>query len=175
MLSVSLVLLAVGYGSFAFVTVPWQAFAAALVGRAGNGMFWPSQSTLLAALTPADKRPATWGMQRVVMNLGVGLGALVGGLVAHVDEPVTFELLFVVDALTFLLLSWRCCASSSPSTGRSPTERPAPRYRRVVRHRAFMGVIGLNTLFVFAGMVGRRAAPGLREERGDVCRRARSA
>ncbi len=152
MLSVSLVLLAIGYGSFALVTVPWQAFAAAIVAGAGNGMFWPSQSTLLAAFTPPEKRPATWGMQRVVMNLGVGLGALVGGLVASVERPVTFELIFAVDALTFL--GYLAVLRSFVPEHRPGAERGTGRrrYSFVLRHRVFMGVIGLNTLFIFAGM-----------------------
>jgi MFS family permease len=158
MLSAALVLLAVGYGSLALVHEPWQAFVAAVVGGLGNATFWPAQSTLLAALTPADRRPATWSMQRVVMNLGVGLGALVGGLVARVDEPLTFELLFLVDALTFLLYL-AVLRVFVPEHRPEPHDGPRPRYRRVVRHGAFMGVIGLNTLFVFAGMAGLELLP----------------
>ena len=41
-------------------------------------------------------------MQRVVMNLGIGLGALTGGLIATTDSPRTFTALFLLDAATFL-------------------------------------------------------------------------
>ena len=37
------------------------------------------------------------------MNLGIGLGGITGGLIAHVAQPRTFTILFVVDALTFLV------------------------------------------------------------------------
>jgi len=35
------------------------------------------------------------------MNLGIGLGGLVGGLIASVSDPTTFTVLFVLDAFTF--------------------------------------------------------------------------
>ena len=37
-------------------------------------------------------------MQRVVMNLGIGLGGVVGGFIAS----ESFQALFVLDALTFV-------------------------------------------------------------------------
>ena len=64
----------------------------------GNGFFWPAQSTLLAGLTTRAQRSATFAMQRVVMNLGIGLGGVVGGFIAS----ESFQALFVLDALTFV-------------------------------------------------------------------------
>ena len=48
----ALVLLAVGWGAFPLVRAPWHAVLAAIVAGVGNAGFWPSQSTLLAGLTP---------------------------------------------------------------------------------------------------------------------------
>jgi MFS family permease len=159
MLSGALVFLAVGYGLLAFVEVAWQAFLAAAVAGIGNAAFWPAQSALLATLTPPEKRPATWGMQRIVMNLGIGLGALIGGLVARVDEPWTFQALFLADAvsfLLFLLVLLRAVPDARPETHAGGGR---PRYGAVLRHGAFVGVIGLNMLFVFAGMTGIELLP----------------
>lgn len=69
-LATALVLLAVGFAFYPFVHTPWQAFVAATVTGIGNGFFWPAQSTLLVGLTPPELRHITFGMQRVVMNLG---------------------------------------------------------------------------------------------------------
>ena len=49
--------------------------------------FWPAQLTFLARLVPAARRHAAWGLQRTFLNLGLGLGGLVGGLIARTDEP----------------------------------------------------------------------------------------
>ena len=53
MLAVSLVILAIGYAAYALVHEPWQGFVVATVSGIGIGGFWPSQSTLIAGLTPA--------------------------------------------------------------------------------------------------------------------------
>jgi MFS family permease len=91
MLGLSLAILTVGYAAYAFVHVPWQGFVVAAVSGVGVGGFWPAQSTLIAGLTPTAQRPAAFAMQRVVMNLGFGLGALAGGLIAAADTPRSFE------------------------------------------------------------------------------------
>ena len=91
LLGVSLAILAVGYAGFVLVHEPWQGFLVAAVSGIGVGGFWPSQSTLIAGLTPVEQRPSAFAMQRVVMNLGFGLGALTAGLIATADSPGTFE------------------------------------------------------------------------------------
>lgn len=157
----SLVVLAVGYASFALVHAPWQGFVAAAVTGVGNGIFWPAQSTLLAALSPADRRHATFAMQRVMMNLGIGIGALSGGLIADSERPGTFLALFVLDAATFVVfLGVLLAAVPEPDVvhGGSAADRSGS-YREVVGHGAFVGVVGLNTLFVFAGMSGFELLP----------------
>src|SRR4030095_13003943 len=80
-----------------------RAIADALVTGVGNGFFWPAQSTLLVGLTPTELRHITFGMQRVVMNLGIGLGALTGGLIASSSHPTSFTVLYAVDAITFVV------------------------------------------------------------------------
>src|SRR2546421_7543815 len=105
MLAPSLVLLAAGFGGLPLVRQSWHAYAlAALIGL-GNGGFWPSQSTLLANLTPDTRRHATYGLQRVTMNLGFGIGGATAGLIATTTSPTTFTVLFVLDAATYVFFA----------------------------------------------------------------------
>ena len=160
-LALALVINTVGFGSFALVHVPWQGFAAAAVVGVGSGFFWPAQSTLLASLSPPDRRHATFAMQRVTMNLGIGLGALVGGVIANVERPGTFVGLFLVDAATFLVylgVLMLAVPGASPLRSDARQERPGS-YAQVLRHGSFMAVVGLNTLFIFAGMSGFELLP----------------
>ncbi len=161
MLAIALVIQAIGFAGFALVQVPWQGFLAAAVVGVGTGFFWPAQSTLLATLSPPDRRHATFAMQRVMMNLGIGLGALVGGLIANVDQPGTFVVLFLADAATFLVyLGVLTIAVPDALPERSgPSHERTGSYGQVVRHGAFMAVVGLNTLFIFAGMSGFELLP----------------
>ena len=98
MLTIALGFLTLGFVAYAFVESPWQGFLASAVTGIGNGAFWPSQSTLLAGLTTRVQRSATFAMQRVVMNLGIGIGGVVGGFIA----TESFRALFLLDALTFV-------------------------------------------------------------------------
>ena len=169
MLGVSLLFLTVGYGAYAFVVEPWQGFLASAITGIGNGGFWPAQSTLIAGLTPADRRTSAFAMQRVVMNLGIGLGALTGGLVATTDRPETFEALYVVDAATFLAyLAVLFLLVPEPGTTRGHGRERAGRYRDVLGHRPFMGVIGLNALFIFAGFAGFEVLPAYAKNEAGV-------
>lgn len=158
MLAIALVVLAVGYGSFALVVEPWQGFLASVVTGIGNGGFWPAQSTMLAALSPPHRRHATFAMQRVTMNLGIGLGALVGGLIADAARPNTFVALFLLDALTFVVYLGVLLAAV-PEVAHGGGSSRSGSYTTVFRHRAFVGVVGLNTLFIFAGMSGFELLP----------------
>ena len=119
---------------------------------AGSAGFWPSQSTLIARLTPPERRHAAYAQQRVTMNLGIGLGGLTGGLIASVVERHAPS---------------RCSSSSTPrrssrtsscsrsSTTTAPHEQhadaPQASYRAVLRDRVFVGLWMLNFLFVAAG------------------------
>jgi MFS family permease len=173
-LGISLVISAIGFGAFALVHDPWQGFLAATVAGIGTGFFWPAQSTLLASLSPPDRRHATFAMQRVMMNLGIGLGALTGGLIASVDQPRTFVVLFLADAATFLvyLAVLNIAVPDTPSEHRAAGgERPGT-YGQVVRHGAFMAVVGLNTLFIFAGMSGFELLPVFAKNEAGVSEQA---
>ena len=146
-----LVLQAVGFGLLPLVREPWQAFVLVAIEGAGSAGFWPSQSTLISRLTPPARRHAAFAQQRVTMNLGIGLGGLAAGLIAHVHDPTTFTVLFVLDALTFLAYVVVLAFIHDP--GVAPEEigdQPAS-YAAVVRHKTFLGLWTLNFLFVAAG------------------------
>jgi MFS family permease len=72
-------------------------------------------------------------------------------LIAHVHDPTTFTVLFVLDALTFLAYVVVLAFIHDP--GVAPEEigdQPAS-YAAVVRHKTFLGLWTLNFLFVAAG------------------------
>ena len=144
----SLALLAAGYGGFPFVRQPWQAFALALVAGAGNAGFAPGHSTLLGALTSGEQRTAAYALTRVTDNLGFGIGGLIGGLIATTTVPASYDLLFAVDAGTFLafmlLLMW------VPEPSRKPGAARTGSYRQVLRNRSFVWLLALTAVLVAA-------------------------
>jgi len=151
-LACALVLLAVGFGSYPLISEPWHAFLAAAVAGVGNAGFWPSQSALIAGLTPPGRRHGAFALQRVTRNLGIGLGGVAGGLIATTANPTSFTVLFLLDAATFLVFVAMLPLVPEPALPESEGDAFAPaRYRDVLRHRVFLGIVVLNVLFVTAG------------------------
>jgi MFS family permease len=159
MLAVSLAVLTVGYAAYVLVYEPWQGFLVAVVSGIGVGGFWPSQSTLIAGLTPPEQRPAAFAMQRVVMNLGFGLGALTAGFIAVADSPETFTALFLVDAASFAVYGAVMLALVPEPARAGHESRGSGSYRDVLQHRPFVAVVALNALFIFAGYSGFDVLP----------------
>jgi MFS family permease len=145
-----------GYGWFAFVEHPFEAFAAISIAGLGNGAFLPGQSATIANLAGRERRHGAYAVQRAADNLGIGLGATVGGLIAHTSDPFTFTVLFVLNGTAALLFSLLLVALPlRQSTEDAPpavsvAEQPAS-YRAVFRQRLILEVIALNTLYVIGG------------------------
>jgi MFS family permease len=150
-LALSLLFMTAGYGSYPFVHEAWQGFLVSAIAGIGNGGFWPSQSSLIAGLTPADRRHTAFAVQRVMMNLGIGLGGLAGGLIATTDRPTTFTVLFLLDAATFLVFIGALAFVPEPAQARREEGR-AGTYLDVLRNRVFVAVLALNFLFIAAAM-----------------------
>ena len=150
-LAASLVIMALGYAMFPLIRDAWQAFALMAVAGIGNGGFWPSQSALLAGLTTRETRSTAYAVQRSVFNLGIGVGALVGGLVATTSEPRTFTVLFLIDAATFVAYAATLGAVPAPAVAEASSDGPSGGYRDVLRDRVLLGVVGLNVVYVTAG------------------------
>ncbi|MGH3114138.1 MAG: MFS transporter, partial [Gaiellaceae bacterium] len=148
----ALVLLAVGFGSYPLIHEPWHAFLASAVAGVGNAGFWPSQSALIAGLTPQSRRHGAFALQRVTRNLGIGLGGVAGGLIATTANPTSFTVLFLLDAATFLVFVAMLPLVPEPALPEADGDGVVPaRYRDVLRNRVFLGIVVLNVLFVTAG------------------------
>jgi MFS family permease len=145
----SLALLAAGYGGFPFVRGPALAFVLAAVAGAGNAGFAPSHSTLLAALTSGEQRTTAYALTRVTDNLGFGIGGLIGGLIATTQVPESYNLLFAVDAGTFLAFMALLCFVPQPPRAATAASA-AGGYRQVARDRPFVALLALTALLVTA-------------------------
>src|SRR5439155_1686091 len=116
---------------------------------------------------PAGAAAHGMGMQRVTMNLGFGLGGVVGGVIASTSHPATFKALFVVDAATFLAYMFVLLARV-PYVAPVPREESPGTYADVFRHRTFMAVIGLNALFITAGFAQLELLPAFMKNEAGV-------
>ena len=139
--------LAGGYGSLAFATTPAVAFAAAALAGVGNGGLIPSQSALMAALAPRELRQRASAVSRVAVNVGIGLGAAIGGLVAGFGLN-GFVVLFLANAVTYLLYLAILVAAVRDDARPEPV---AGGYRQVLRDRAFLRFALTNVAMIAVG------------------------
>ena len=147
----ALLVMSVAFSLFPLIHEAWHAFLLNGLAGIGSGAFWPSQGTLLSALTPPARRAAAFAQQRVTMNLGIGLGGLTGGLIASTSNPSSFTLLFLVDAATFLVFA--LILTRVPSAKAPPAhEQERAGYRAVFANRPFVAFILLNTAFIAASI-----------------------
>ena len=147
----SMVLSGIGFGSFAFVHSTTPAFVAGTVAGLGNGSFWPSHASMVAALTERASRHNAYAMQRVLNNLGIGLGGVAGGLIATTAHPRTYVLLFAIDALTFgaYLVALLFVPAPPPQKRTAPGQRGG--YRDVLRHKTFVAYVVMNAALIGVG------------------------
>jgi MFS family permease len=164
MLTTALGFLFLGFVGYAFVQSPWQGFLASAVTGIGNGLFWPAQSTLLAGLTTRAQRSATFAMQRVVMNLGIGLGGVAGGFIAS----ESFQALFVLDALTFVAYAVVLQIFVPEPAHREERAARTGSYRTVFRHKVFMALMVANSLYIGAGIAQLEILPAYAKNEAGV-------
>lgn len=167
MLTAALGFLTLGFAGYAFVESPWQGFLASAVTGIGNGAFWPAQSTLIAGLTTRAQRSATFAMQRVVMNLGIGLGGVAGGFIA----TESFRALFVLDALTFVAYAGVLTLFVHDPGRQEPRAERSGSYRTVFRHRIFMALMAANALYIGAGIAQLEILPAFAKNEAGVSER----
>ncbi len=139
--------LAAGYAGLAFAESLPTALAAAALAGVGNGALSPSQSALMTALTPRELRHRASAVSRVAVNVGIGLGGAIGGLVAGFGLR-GFIALFLANAVTYVLYVAILVATVRED---APVARVAGGYRRLLRDRAFLHFALTNVALIAVG------------------------
>jgi MFS family permease len=103
---------------------------------------------MVVQLVPRELRHRATAVSRVAVNLGVGTGGALGGLVATTSEPATYTALFLVNAATYLVYAGIVLRLPAP---RTPARERAGGYARVLRHRPLLPLVAANVLFTAIG------------------------
>jgi MFS family permease len=118
--------------------------AATLLITIGDRAFWASYGTFVSEIAAPGQRQRWFGLLMSTRNLGLGLGALLGGAVVTTG-PTGAHALALVDATSFVL-----CAAllTRVRTRRPPGRRDAAAgsWASVLRDRGYRGLTGANTL-----------------------------
>jgi MFS family permease len=145
----ALVVMTVAFALMPLIRTAGEAFAVYTLWGVGSGSFWPSQSALLAGLTPPARRAPAYALQRLAMNVGVALGGVVAGLIASVARPGTFTVLFAIDCVTFVGYMVVLAHVHAPDLHEGHL---GGNWRGVFRDRVFTAYTLLNAAFMTAAI-----------------------
>src|SRR5262249_4101285 len=141
-----------GYGSLAFVTHPLQAFLGSAVAGVGAGCTQPAAGALITALTTREERIAAFTVARIAINAGIGAGGIVAPLVFASGSVPLLHVIYLLNAATFFgYLCFLAFVPDARSAHKTEAEHGPRGYRFVLGHRAFLGVLAANFVFVVVG------------------------
>ena len=160
-----------------FASTFWIALLAVALQGIAFGVEWPAVQSLIAALVPSELRQRYFGVNFTLLNLGIGLGGILGGAVVDVHRPITFQAIYVADAISFLPAIYLLTVplrhiAGRPAHGDDPP--PAETYLQLMRRpgvrlvmllsfvSSYVGYSQLNAgTQAFAREVGRISTQGL--------------
>jgi MFS family permease len=149
-----LVAMIAGCSLLAFATHPAVAAAALVLIGVNFGVSWPGFNALVAAVVQGDLRQRYFGVNFALLNLGIGVGGIIGGFYVDVTRPETFTVIFLVDAasslipMALLLGPLRHVRTQSEPSADTPTTGG---YREILRRPAVLWITLLTFIAMFIG------------------------
>ena len=160
----------------AFATTPAAAALAMAFLGVNFGMSWPAFNALIAAVTTGELRQQYFGINFALINLGIGVGGVIGGMYADVSQPHTFTVIFLADAASMLvpiaLLLGPLRRVSGQHVAPDDADAASGSYLAILRNPAVIGMTGLTFIAVFVGYGQLEAGfPAFARQVGDVSTR----
>src|SRR6266702_1896323 len=129
-----------GVGVFGYLVVKDVAtlVSMALLVAAGQSLFWSAHFTLVAQIAAQNERDRWYGLAAATRNTGLGLGALLAGVLVGANAALGYHLVLVANGLSFFLAAGLLLLGvrvSSPHRGESMQKAA---YRLVLRDRPFL-------------------------------------
>ena len=87
----------------AFATTPLMFFIGFAFLGFNFGVSWPAFNSLVAAVTTGETRQQYFGINFALVNLGIGVGGVIGGFYADVTDATTFTVIFLADGACMLV------------------------------------------------------------------------
>jgi MFS family permease len=148
-LVIGLLVAAAGALTLVVVRETWHALAAAALVGLGASLVWPAEDSLLAVVVPPALRSSVYAMHHATVNAGFGIGAVASAVAVRVSSPRTFELVYLVDAASFVLFAGVLLRLKAGR--RAPAREGADGFRQVLGDRLFLQLWALMALLVAIG------------------------
>ncbi|WP_200951163.1 MULTISPECIES: MFS transporter [unclassified Nocardioides] len=145
----------VGVAILAFADdIPTVALAMVFVGICNAGG-WSAFNVLISSLVDGPVRVQYFGINFALINLGIGLGGVVGGVFVDVHRPETFTTIFLVDAVCMLIPIGLMLGPLRHVHGRSETPEDEVdtkvSYLTLLRRPGVLHLVLIGLVFSFVG------------------------
>jgi MFS family permease len=137
--------------SLAFVTTHLQVILALTAINIAGQAIWPSQSVILTRVTPEEHRPKIFGLNFMLLNLGLGLGGLISSLIIQEESLRSFQIMYWVDGATFLIYLGIILTLHGEGVGKyipQPHEPQQGTYRELFKIKPLM-LLGSGGIILF--------------------------
>jgi MFS family permease len=153
-LAVSLPIASVGVMLISVIANLAQAFGVATLVAAGSAGAWSALSTLMTRIVPVERRQDAFGLNFMLINLGIALGAMVGASFVSLHSLRTFQVMYVVCG--FVLLAQAGTYFTLRRFGGPPAEpehrhEVAEGWRVVLSDRRLLRFLAASTLLAICG------------------------
>ena len=89
--------------SWTLVTSVHSAMLVGLLSAIGQSATWAPQATMLSRVVAPEERQRIFGLQFMTLNLGLGIGGMLSAVIVNIDNPATFQHLYLFDACSYFL------------------------------------------------------------------------
>lgn len=94
---------AIAVASWSLVRSAGAAYLVSFFVSLGAAGIWAPQTTMMARMVSQEFRQKLFGLQFMMLNLGLGIGGLVSSLIVNIDDPNSFTRLFIFDGISYLV------------------------------------------------------------------------
>ncbi|MGN6722476.1 MAG: MFS transporter, partial [Marmoricola sp.] len=142
-----------GEVTLAFASNVGLAAVGLALGGVAFGVAWPASQTLVAHIVPSEIRQRYFGVNFSLLNLGIGLGGIIGGLVIDTRHLWTFQVIYLADAISFVPSLFILLVALRHIRGRAAHEEGVPQgsYREVLQQPAMKTLLMLTFVAAFVG------------------------
>lgn len=161
---------AVSIASWALVRSTPAAFLVGFFVTIGAAGIWAPQTTMLARMVPDEFRPKLFGLQFMMLNLGLGIGGIISSFIVDINEPESFTRLFILDGisyLVFLSIIYTLREHGGPAPKEQENENDG--FRELLKDKPFVKIQSVKLLLLTCGYASLDAGlPPLLTEFADL-------
>ena len=161
---------AVSVASWTFVRSTPMAFLVGFFVTLGAAGIWAPQTTMMARMVPDEFRPKLFGLQFMMLNLGLGIGGVVSSFIVDINEPESFTRLFLLDGLSYLVflsIIYTLREHGGPSPKEKENENDG--FRELLKDKPFVKIQSVKLLLLTCGYASVDAGlPPLLTEFADL-------